>query len=97
MRRLHPFAPRQFLDIVSGASILRFSGWQRTDPNDYNAKNSARDPAVRTTPEFSTQNRLDGVSMEHMIELCNVIGSSPWYEYLRTKIPEPRRESDVAS
>ena len=70
--------------MMAGASLLRFSGWQRTDPNDYNPRNSVRDVATRTTPDYATQNRLDGVSIEYMVELCNVVGASPWFGMPKT-------------
>jgi hypothetical protein len=73
-----PFDP-DFLSMLQNASVLRFSGWQRTDHNDYNPANNVRNTSVRTTATFQTQNRRDGVAVEYMVALSNKIGAVPWF------------------
>lgn len=53
-------------------SVLRFMDWQHTNHDDY------RPWAQRVTPDFRTQSEW-GVSLEYMIELCNLTGSAMWY------------------
>lgn len=74
----YPFHP-EFVAELRGAAILRFSGWLRVDSNDYNSLNQPRDWSKRTTTMNQTQNCLQGVALEHMIALCNILGASPWF------------------
>ena len=59
--------------------MLRFSGWLRVDANDYNTRNQPRDWSQRTTEDHQTQNCGQGVAIEHMIALSNILGASPWF------------------
>lgn len=63
----------QFLDRWRGMKVLRFMDWQRT--------NNAPEPswAARTTPGHFTQDRREGVAIEHMVDLCNALEADAWF------------------
>lgn len=65
----------EFLERWRGFKVIRFMDWQRV--ND-----TQRPPpewATRTTPDHFTQARTEGVSLEHMIDLCNELEADAWF------------------
>lgn len=62
-----------FLDSLRGFQVLRFMDWQGT-----NGSRQVRF-ADRTRPTSQTQASEQGVSIEHMVELANQLGSDPWF------------------
>lgn len=73
-----PFHPN-LIQQLSKATVLRFSGWSKTDSNAYNAENNPRSWIGRTTPDHQTQNRAGGVAVEYMVALANRLHASPWF------------------
>jgi hypothetical protein len=73
-----PFHP-QLIQQLSNATVLRFSGWSKTDFNDYNSENNPRSWISRTTTRHQTQNRAGGVAIEYMVALSNQLHASPWF------------------
>jgi hypothetical protein len=67
--RFHP----EFLQFVEGFEILRFLDWQRTNDN------RAVDWQERTLPLNSSQVAAAGVSVEHMVDLANLVSADPWF------------------
>ena len=63
----NPFHP-WFLKNIARYSVLRFMDWQIGDDAAWNN---------RTLPFYATQTH--GVALEHMIQLCNILGSAPWF------------------
>jgi hypothetical protein len=63
----HPF----FLKNIQYYSTLRFMDWQRTNSNTEIYWSD------RNLPSNASQSV--GVSLEHMIELSNLIGANPWF------------------
>ena len=63
----NPFHP-WFLKNIARYSVLRFMDWQTGGDVAW---------VNRTLPSFATQ--ANGVALEHMIHLCNLIGASPWF------------------
>jgi hypothetical protein len=55
-------------------SVLRFLDWSAANDNPPSVT-----WATRTTPDLLTQNGVDGISIEQMIDLANAVGSDPWF------------------
>ncbi|GFR45710.1 hypothetical protein Agub_g7119, partial [Astrephomene gubernaculifera] len=77
-----PFHP-WFLKSVARYRVLRFMGWMSTN-NDGGWVNATAQSggawAARTTPLRDSQARtFTGVALEHMIQLCNMVGADPWF------------------
>lgn len=62
----------QFLDRCRKFRVLRFMDWMQTNDSEI------RRWADRPKPDDAVQTRC-GVALEHMIELCNETGASPWF------------------
>lgn len=67
-----PFHPT-FLARLQNYKVLRFMDWQRT--NGTTQVNWSQ----RVLPSYRTQALEGGVSIEHMIKLCNTLGADPWF------------------
>ena len=63
----NPFHP-WFLKNIARYSVLRFMDWQAGGDVAW---------VNRTLPSFATQ--ANGVALEHMIQLCNLLGAAPWF------------------
>jgi hypothetical protein len=61
-----------FVERCRKFAVLRFMDWQHTNKNEY------RPWPERITPDYRTQSEF-GVSLEYMVELCNVTRSAMWY------------------
>ncbi|GIL87889.1 hypothetical protein Vretifemale_15934, partial [Volvox reticuliferus] len=80
----------EFLAILQGIPLLRFSAWMLTSGDPSNPRLSPRDWAARTTPNHSSQVRdSDGVAVEHMVQLANTVGANMWIS-----LPRAANESD---
>lgn len=64
------FHPK-FLELVKGASVLRFMDWQRTNNSELAHWKD------RATPEMS-QATWRGASIETMVDLANRVDADPW-------------------
>jgi hypothetical protein len=63
---------RPFLHRLRGMSTLRFMDWMAT--------NNSKVRQWQDRPKAGTFGRSDdGVPLEHMIELCNIAGTDPWF------------------
>jgi hypothetical protein len=67
-----PFHPT-FIDRLSNYKVLRFMDWQRTN------ETTQQHWSQRTQANYRTQAITNGVAVEHMIKLCNTLGSDPWF------------------
>ncbi|GIL87882.1 hypothetical protein Vretifemale_15929, partial [Volvox reticuliferus] len=80
----------EFLAMLQGIPLLRFSAWMRASSDPTNARNSPRSWAARTTPQHNSQVRdSDGVAVEHMVQLANTVGANMWIS-----LPRAANESD---
>ncbi|KXZ45525.1 hypothetical protein GPECTOR_53g111 [Gonium pectorale] len=79
-----------FLELVKGVPLLRFASWMRANGNTGSSRTAPRDWAARTTPDHSSQVReADGVAVEHMVALANLVNASMW-----VSLPRAANESD---
>ncbi len=62
-----------FVKRLEPFKVIRFMEWQRTNDS------CVRDWDRRTTPSAHTQAGGQGVAVEHMIDLCNLLGADPWF------------------
>ena len=62
-----------FVKRLEPFKVIRFMEWQRTNDS------CVQDWDRRTTPSSHTQAGRQGVAIEHMIELCNLLGADPWF------------------
>lgn len=66
-----PFHP-WFIESIQHYKVLRFMDWQATNNNNYTVKWTDR-----PLPTHASQSK--GVALEHMVQLSNLIGASPWF------------------
>lgn len=63
-----------WLNVVRNSRVLRFKDWQRTD----NFVGS-QDWADRTQVSAMTYMGANGIPVEVMCDLCNLVGADPWF------------------
>ncbi|GLC60709.1 hypothetical protein PLESTB_001660900 [Pleodorina starrii] len=86
----NPFHP-EFLDMLKGIPLLRFSAWMWTSYSSDNPRTAPRNWTSRTTTRHSSQVRDsgDGVAVEHLVQLANAVGANMWIS-----LPRAAHESD---
>lgn len=62
-----------FVDTLDEFSVIRFMDWQHTNSTDL------VDWSDRPLPTDATQGGDEGVSLEYMIELSNLVHADPWF------------------
>ncbi len=67
-----PFHP-SILERWSVCKAIRFMDWQRTNSTYQSAWTD------RARPDWYTQQGVDGVAFEHMIDLCNAVSADAWF------------------
>jgi len=67
-----PFHPK-FLDRWAGFKVIRFMDWMETN------NSRVRTWDQRTQPLMQTQGGANGVALEHMIQLANILHADPWF------------------
>lgn len=70
--KTQPFHPL-FLDRIRKFKVLRFMDWQKTN------NSPLINWAERTTPDTYTQASRNGVALEYMIDLANLLNADPWF------------------
>jgi hypothetical protein len=53
--------------------VLRFTAWQKVHWSESNPGNKPRSWAARSKPSNQTQLGTDGVALEHMLALANMV------------------------
>ncbi|MCJ9669480.1 MULTISPECIES: hypothetical protein [unclassified Neorhizobium] len=84
-----------FLDRLSGMSTLRFMDWMGTNNSKVQSWSDRPRPGQFGKSEL-------GVPLEHMIELCNLVKSDPWFnmphladdDYVRHFAEQVRKDLD---
>ncbi len=62
-----------FINKLGPFGVIRFMDWQQTNGSDLIEWNQ------RTTTDTFSQDRDNGVALEYMIELCNLLGADAWF------------------
>ncbi len=62
------------VDSLRPFTVLRFLDWTTTNGNPPSVT-----WATRTTPDRLTQDGVDGMAIEQMVDLANAVGSDPWF------------------
>ena len=62
-----------FLQALSPFKVIRFMDWQKTNFSNVTSWSD------RTTPSTYSQTTPQGAALEHMIEMCNLLGADPWF------------------
>jgi len=70
--RTQPFHP-SILERWSLCKTIRFMDWQRTNSTYQSAWTD------RARPDYYTQQGVDGVAFEYMIDLCNALSADAWF------------------
>ncbi|KAG2446050.1 hypothetical protein HXX76_000652 [Chlamydomonas incerta] len=70
----------EFLKHLEGVPLLRYANWMLAVGNSGSSRAAPRNWTRRTTPTTSTQSfrEVDGVAVEHCVDLANVVGADMW-------------------
>ncbi|KAG2452608.1 hypothetical protein HYH02_002845 [Chlamydomonas schloesseri] len=70
----------EFLKQLEGVPLLRYANWMLAVGNSGSSRAAPRNWTRRTTPTTSTQSfrEVDGVAVEHCVDLANVVGADMW-------------------
>lgn len=65
---------RSWLDLIRNSRVLRFKDWQFVDNYEGGTTWASRAPA-----NSASYQNVNGVPIETMVELCNLVGADPWF------------------